>query len=70
MISNSKYVDSEGNKYKYKLELSGIIPGTKEETTLIILTDDNTLTFNDVAKYVYTNNRDLSNINFSILSTE
>lgn len=65
MTNSSKYVDPEGNNYKYKLELSGKMPNSKKETTLIILTNDNTLTFADVSKSLYSNNsNDSKNVDF------
>lgn len=69
--NSSKYVDPEGNNYKYKLELSGIMPNSEKETTLIILTNDNTLTFDDVSKSLYSDNsNDSKNVDFYLLSTE
>ena len=57
--------------YKYKLELSGIMPNSKKETTLIILTNDNTLTFDDVSKSLYSSNsKDSESVDFYLLSTE
>lgn len=71
ITSNSKCVDPEGKSYKYKLELSGIMPNSEKETTLIILTNDNTLTFDDVSKSLYNNNsNDSENVDFYLLSTE
>ena len=71
ITNNSKYVDPEGKSYKYKLELSGIMPNSKKETTLIILANDNTLTFDDVSKSLYSSNsKDSESVDFYLLSTE
>lgn len=71
ITNNSKYVDPEGKSYKYKLELSGITPNAEKETTLIILTNDNTLTFDDVYKSLYSSNsKDSESVDFYLLSTE
>lgn len=71
IINNSKYLDPEGKSYKYKLELSGIMPNSKKETTLIILANDNTLTFDDVSKSLYSSNsKDSESVDFYLLSTE
>lgn len=69
--NTSEYVDPEGNNYKYKLELSGKMPNSQKETTLIILTNDNTLTFDNVSKSLYSSNsNDSKNVDFYLLSTE
>ena len=71
MTNSSKHVDPKGNNYKYKLELSGKIPNSKKETTLIILTNDNTLTFDDVSKSLYSSNsKDSEFIDFYLISAE
>lgn len=68
ITSNSKYTDPEGNSYKYKLELSGMMPNSEKETKLIILTNDNTLTFDDVSKSLYSSNsKDSEGIAFYLL---
>ena len=71
ITNNSKYVDLEGKNYKYKLELSGVMPNAQKETTLIILTNDNTLTFDDVSKSLYSSNsKDSDSVDFYLLSTK
>jgi hypothetical protein len=47
------YTDPQGNKYKYKLELTGTMPNAKKESTFIILTSDADLTFDRVSKSLY-----------------
>lgn len=71
ITNNSKHVYPEGKNYKYKLELSGTMPNSEKETTLIILTNDNTLTFDDVSKSLYSSNsNDSDGVDFYLLSTE
>ena len=71
ITNNSKYVDPEGKNYNYKLELRGVMPNAQKETTLIILTNDNTLTFDDVSKSLYSSNsKDSESVDFYLLSTE
>jgi ABC-type glycerol-3-phosphate transport system substrate-binding protein len=53
---SNQYTDPQGNKYKYKLELTGTMPNAEKETTFIILTNDPDLTFEKVAKSLYSSN--------------
>ena len=47
------------------------MPNAQKETTLIILTNDNTLTFDDVSKSLYSSNsKDSESVDFYLLSTE
>jgi hypothetical protein len=55
-IQNSNYTDPDGNEYQYKLELTGTMPNASKESKYIILTNDNTLTFDKVAKSIYSSN--------------
>lgn len=51
--------------------ISGVMPNAQKETTLIILTNDNTLTFEDVSKSLYSSNsKDSESVDFYLLSTE
>lgn len=68
-IKNSNYTDPGGNKYK--LELTGTLPNALKESKYTILTNDNTLTFNKVAKSIFSSNsKDHDGIDFYILSSE
>lgn len=53
---SNQYTDPQGNIYKYKLELTGTMPNAEKETTFIILTNDPDLTFDRVAKSMYSSN--------------
>jgi hypothetical protein len=55
-VKNNQYTDPQGNKYKYKLELTGRMPNAEKETTFIILSNDPDLTFARVAKSLYSSN--------------
>ncbi|BBI33415.1 hypothetical protein [Cohnella abietis] len=70
-IKNNDYTDPNGNEYKYKLELTGTLPNASKESKYIILANDNTLTFEKVAKSIYSSNsKDQDGIDFYILSSE
>lgn len=70
-IKNSNYTDPDGNKYKYKLELTGMLPNALNESKYIILANDNTLTFDKVAKSIYSSNsKDNDGTDFYMLSSE
>ena len=55
--NHTSYTDPEGNVYKYKLELTGALPNATHESTYIILTNDKSLTFDKVAKSMYSSYR-------------
>ncbi len=42
------YVSDVDREYKYKLELRGVLPNDKKESKLVVYTDNNQLTFEDV----------------------
>lgn len=68
---NSFFTDPNGNKYKYKLELTGTLPNAKIESKYIILTNDKTLTFDKVAQSMYSSNSTDSNgIHYYLLLSE
>lgn len=50
---NGKYVLGNGQKYKYKLVLDGVMPNAAYGSTFIVLSNDNLLTFDTVAKSLY-----------------
>ncbi|WP_156625748.1 hypothetical protein [Clostridium tertium] len=54
--SNKTYKDPYGNIYKYKLTVTGTMPNAKAESTFVILSNDDTLTFDEVAKSFYSSN--------------
>jgi hypothetical protein len=53
---NTQYTDPKGNKYKYQLKLTGTMPNAKKESTFVILTNDDDLTFDRVSKSLYSSN--------------
>lgn len=68
---NSSYTAPDGNEYKYKLELTGILPNASKESKYIVLTNDKTLTFDKVAKSIYSSNsKDSNGIDYYLLLTE
>ena len=70
-IKNRNYTDPDGNEYKYKLELTGTIPNASKESKYIVLTNDNTLTFDEVAKSIYSSDsKDSDGINYYLLLIE
>lgn len=70
-IKKSNYTDPDGNEYKYKLELSGTMTNASKETKYIILTNDNTLTFDKVVKSIYSSNsKDSDGIDYYLLLIE
>jgi len=70
-IKNSSYTDPDGNEYKYKLELTGTLPNASKESKYIILTNDNTLTFEKVSKSIYSgNSKDSVGIDYYLLLSE
>jgi len=69
--TNSSYTDPDGNEYKYKLELTGTLPKASKETEFILLTNDKTLTFDKVAKSMYSSNsKDSDGIDYYLLLSE
>lgn len=70
-IKHNVYTDPSGNEYKYKLELSGTLPHASRESKYIILTNNNKLTFELVAKSDFSSNSNIKDeIDFYILSRE
>lgn len=70
-IKNNVYTDPNGIEYKYKLELTGTLPNASKKSKYIILANDNTLTFEKVAKSDFSSNsRVKDGIDFYILSRE
>jgi|GEM_PF-6806696 len=70
-IQNSSYKDPEGNEYKYKLELTGTLHNASNESKYIILTNDNTLTFDKVSKSIYSSNsKDSDGIDYYLLLSQ
>ncbi|MCR8656598.1 hypothetical protein [Paenibacillus endoradicis] len=70
-IKNNSYTDPDGNEYKYKLELTGTLPNASKESKYIILTNDNTLTYDKVAKSIYSSNsKDSDGIDYYLLLSE
>ena len=68
---NSSYTDPNGNEYKYKLELTGALPNASKESKYVILTNDNTLTFDIVSKSIYSSNsKDSDGIDYYLLLSE
>ncbi|MFD0590967.1 lipoprotein [Paenibacillus sp. GCM10027627] len=66
---NSSYTDPDGKEYKYKLELTGTMPNASKESKYIILTNDNTLTFDKVAKSITSSNsKDSDGIDYYLLN--
>lgn len=71
IAGDSEYLSPEGTSYKYKLELTGTVPNSEKESTFIILTNDNKLTFDKVSKSLFSSNsKDSKNIDFYLLSLE
>lgn len=64
-----QYKDPHGNTYKYKLTLTGTMPNAKTESKFVILSNDNNLTFDDVAKSLYSSNSNDS-LDIYIISSE
>lgn len=48
-VPDGYYVQEMGRTYKYKYELTGIVPATGEETTIIFYADDANISFEDIA---------------------
>ncbi|URN93628.1 MAG: hypothetical protein NAG76_17600 [Candidatus Pristimantibacillus lignocellulolyticus] len=70
-IKNSSYTVLDGKEYKYKLELTGTLPNASQESKYTILTNDNTLTFEKVAKSIYSSNsKDSDGIDYYLLLNE
>lgn len=70
-INNSSYTVLDGKEYKYKLELTGTLPNASQESKYTILTNDNTLTFEKVAKSIYSSNsKDSDGIDYYLLLNE
>lgn len=53
---NKTYKDPQGNIYKYKLILTGTMTNAKTESTFVILSNDDSLTFDEVSKSLYSSN--------------
>lgn len=56
--SSDGYWSENNQKYKYKVELTGTLPNAKRESTYIVLTNNEHLTFEDVSKCFYSSNSD------------
>ncbi|MCM3635072.1 lipoprotein [Paenibacillus camelliae] len=68
---DSSYTAPDGKEYKYKLELTGMMPNASKESKYIILTNDITLTFDKVAKSIYSSNsKDSDGFDYYLLLTE
>lgn len=68
---NSSYTAPDGNEYKYKLELTGTLPNASKESKYIILTNDKTLSFDKVAKSIYSSDsKDSDGIDYYLLLAE
>jgi len=68
---NSSYTAPDGNEYKYKLELTGTLPNASKESKYIILTNDKTLSFDKVAKSMYSSDsKDSDGIDYYLLLAE
>lgn len=68
---SSHHTDPNGNEYQYKLELTGKLPNASIESKIIVLTNDNTLTFNQASKSMYSSNSKHSEgIDYYLLSSE
>lgn len=70
-LKTSSYTDPNGNEYEYKLELTGTLPNASKESNIIILTNDNTLTFEQVSKSMYSSNsKHNEGIDYYLMSIE
>lgn len=54
--TNNQFTDPQGNKYKYQLELTGTMPNAEKETKFTVMTNDPDITFDSVAKSLYSSN--------------
>jgi hypothetical protein len=50
--------ESDGFTYQYKKDLKGNVPDTDEEITFVILTNDDSVTFEQVFNSMYSSNQD------------